>query len=81
MAVKKPICNYAGTKEELRLGDTIVGGGATGAPGNYVFMEGDQAVTGNYTLTAGKNAVSAGPISINDGISVTIPDGATWTVV
>jgi len=23
MAVKKPICNYSGTKEELRAGDSI----------------------------------------------------------
>lgn len=57
-----------------------IGGGATGAPGNSVFIENDQTVTGNYTLTAGKNAHSAGPISIADGIVVTIPTGAVWTI-
>ena len=58
-----------------------MGGGATGAPGNYAFVENDQTVTGNYTLTAGKNALSAGPISINTGVAVTVPTGATWSIV
>jgi hypothetical protein len=58
-----------------------IGGGATGAPGNAVFVENDQTVTGNYTLTSGKNAMSAGPISINAGVTVTVPTGATWTIV
>lgn len=58
-----------------------VGGGATGAPGNYVFNLNDQNVTGNYAIPAGKNALTAGPIMINNGVEVTIPDGSTWTVV
>jgi len=58
-----------------------VGGGATGGVGNPVFYENDQAVTVDYTLTSGKNAMSAGPITINSGITVTVPSGATWTIV
>ena len=58
-----------------------MGGGATGAPGNTVFFENDQTVTASYTLTTGKNAVSAGPITIADGVSVTIPTGSTWSIV
>lgn len=58
-----------------------LGGGATGAPGNPVFIENAQTVTGDYTITTGKNAVSAGPITINTGITVTIPTGSVWTVV
>jgi Phage T7 tail fibre protein len=58
-----------------------MGGGATGAPGNNVFVENDQTVTGSYTLTAGKNAMTAGPITIATGVTVTIPDGATWSVI
>lgn len=58
-----------------------MGGGATGAPGNAVFHENDQTVTADYTITSGKNAVSAGPITINTGITVTVPTGSTWTVV
>lgn len=58
-----------------------VGGGATGAPGNYVFNLNDQNVTGDYTIPAGKNAMTAGPITVNDGVTVTVPDGSVWTVV
>jgi hypothetical protein len=59
----------------------IVGAGATGGAGNYVFFENDQNVTVNYTLTSGKNAVSAGPITIDSGVTVTVPSGQTWTIV
>lgn len=58
-----------------------VGGGATGAPGNYVFNLNDQNVTGDYTIPVGKNAVTAGPITVNAGVTVTVSDGVTWTVV
>lgn len=58
-----------------------VGGGATGGGSNKVFYENDQTVTTNYTITAGKNAMSAGPITINAGITVTIGAGEVWTVV
>ncbi len=56
-------------------------GGATGGAGNPAFYENDIAVTADYIITTGKNAMSAGPISINNGVTVTIPDGSTWTVV
>lgn len=58
-----------------------VGGGATGAPGNAVFMENDTNVTADYTITTGKNAVSAGPITIDTGVTVTVPTGSVWTIV
>ena len=58
-----------------------VGGGATGAGGDQVFLENGQTVTTSYTLSTGKNAVSAGPITINSGAVVTVPTGATWVIV
>jgi hypothetical protein len=58
-----------------------IGGGATGGGSDDVFIENGQTVTTNYTLTAGKNAVSAGPITINSGITVTVPSGASWVIV
>lgn len=55
--------------------------GATGGGTDQVFFENDQTVTANYTITTNRNAVSAGPVSINSGITVTIPTGSTWVVV
>jgi hypothetical protein len=57
------------------------GGGASGFGANAVFYENDQQVTGSYTITANKNALSAGPITINSGVTVTIPNGSVWTIV
>ena len=53
----------------------------TGGTGNVVFYENDQTVTQNYTITSGKNAMSAGPITVNSGVTVTVPTGSTWTIV
>ena len=38
-------------------------------------------ITSNVTITTTYNAYSAGPITINDGVVVTINDGAYWSVV
>jgi len=57
------------------------GGGATGGRGNPIFYENDQTVTANYTIPSTKNAMSAGPITIDAGISVTISTGANWVIV
>lgn len=58
-----------------------VGGGATGGGSDEVFIENGQTVTTDYTLTTGKNAISAGPITINSGVTVTIPSGQNWVIV
>jgi len=53
---------------------------ASGA-NNDIFWENGQTVTSNYTITNGKNAMSAGPITINSGVTVTVGSGEAWTVV
>ena len=58
-----------------------IGGGATGGGADTVFFENNNAVTTNYELTANKNAVSAGPITINSGVTVTVPSGQSWVIV
>lgn len=58
-----------------------VGGGATGGGSDEVFFENGQTVTTNYTITDGKNAMSAGPITINSGVTVTIGTGEVWTIL
>ena len=55
--------------------------GAVGGAGNYVFWENDQVVSVNYTITSGKNAGSFGPVTVNSGVTVTIPSNSTWTIV
>jgi hypothetical protein len=57
------------------------GSGATGGGTNQVFFQNDQTVTTNYTITSSKNAGTFGPITVNSGVTVTVPSGSVWTVV
>lgn len=59
----------------------VAGGGATGAGGDDVFYENGQIVNNTYTITSGKNAMSAGPITVASGVTVTVPTGSVWTIV
>ena len=54
-----------------------IGGGAE----DGVFYENEQAVSSSYTIVSTKNAMTAGPITINDGVTVTIETGARWVVL
>ena len=63
------------------LSNLPAGAPVGGASTNTVFFENDTAVAVNYQVTSGKNAMSAGPISINAGIAVTVPSGSSWTIV
>jgi len=59
-----------------------VGGiGATGGGVDAVFYENSQEVTTDYTITSGKSASSTGPITVNTGITVTIPSGSRWVIL
>tara|TARA_S200002703_G_C3801022_1_gene247562 strand:- start:1432 stop:2397 length:966 start_codon:yes stop_codon:yes gene_type:complete len=57
------------------------GGGATGGGSDAVFHNNDQTVTTNYSIPSGQNSMSAGPITINSGVTVTVPSGSEWTIV
>jgi hypothetical protein len=58
-----------------------VGGGATGGGPDEIFVENGQTVTTNYSIPSLKNAMSTGPISVNSGITVTVPTGSRWVVI
>lgn len=55
-------------------------GGATGGGNDAVFYLNSNKVTQNFTLPAGQNAHSAGPIELQPGVSVEIPAGQSWTI-
>lgn len=40
-----------------------------------------QTIAENYTIASGDNGLSAGPVTVNSGITVTISSGSVWTVV
>ena len=58
-----------------------IGGGARGGSTDDVFYENSQIITTSYTVTSNKNAMSAGPITINSGAVITVPSGSRWIVM
>lgn len=56
-------------------------GGAAGGGSDQVFYENDNTVTTDYSITANRNAISAGPITVNSGVTVTIPATSNWVIV
>lgn len=59
---------------------SVIGGASVGGVDD-VFYENSQVVTSDYTITSGKNAMSAGPITVADGVTVTVPNGSVWSIV
>ena len=62
---------------------TVANGIAQAAGGgtDNVFYENDLTINSNYTLSSNSNAVTAGPVTISDGVTVSVPDNSTWVVV
>jgi hypothetical protein len=54
-------------------------GSASGASG--AIYESNKTISANYTISTNKNGMSAGPITISSGVSVTVPSGSRWVVV
>jgi len=80
--------NFVGTGNTVKynaatatIDVAISGGGAVGTGTDSVFYENDQTVTLDYSIGAGKNAMSAGPIAIAANKTVTIPSGSEWSIV
>lgn len=53
----------------------------TGGGTDQVFIQNDQSVTADYTISASKNAMSTGPVTINPGVTVTVSPGARYVVI
>ena len=89
----RPTANIAGTVRyntdfgSLEAYDAVLNiwrpaSGATGGnSNNRVFFENSTNVTSDYTITTGFNAGTFGPVTVNNGVTVTIPANSVWTVV
>ena len=57
------------------------GGSGGGASAGGAVYENNQNITQNYTMTTGKNGMSAGNVTVDSGVTVTIPSGSRWVIV
>ena len=80
--------NFVGTGNTVKYNASsatidiaISGGGAVGTGTDRIFFESDQTVTQSFTISAGKNAMAAGPLAVASGQTITIPSGSELTIV
>ena len=88
--VQAPINDVANKQATLVSGTNIktLNGGSIVGSGNLivgaqqdVFYENSQTVSSRYTITTNKSAMSAGPVTLNSSVPVTIPSGSRWVIV
>jgi hypothetical protein len=49
--------------------------------GGMGYIENSALITVSSTINAGNNAISGGPVTVDTGVSVTVPSGSRWTIV
>jgi hypothetical protein len=50
-------------------------------PNTFAIQLNEQTISENYNINSGYNGVSAGPITIASGITVTVASGSSWSIV
>ena len=65
----------AASGEATGLKWALAAAGATGGGTDQVFYENSRIMTTNYTITSSKSASTVGPLTINSGVTLTIPSG------
>lgn len=90
-----PASNLTGTVADARIstltasklsgalpaidGSNLTGIASTVAGG--AIYENSQTISATHTIPVGSNGMSAGPVTINNGVSLTISTGSTYTIV
>jgi hypothetical protein len=63
------------------LGNSQLGANTNSTNVGVPIIENSPTISTSYSISTGSNALSAGPITIADGITVVIPDGSVWTIL
>lgn len=72
-------CDYPATQSVYK--DSLNDATAPQMVASNGLLVNSQTVAASYTIASGNNAVSAGPVSVASGITVTVSSGSTWVVV
>lgn len=72
---------YNSTTAEFEGYTTAWGSIGGGASAGGAIYENTDDITADYTITAGSNGMSVGPMTIAAGVTVTIPSGQRWVIL
>ena len=56
-----------------------IGAGGGGGPSGPILQTA-QVISTNITLTSGYNGLSVGPVEVANGVTVEVPQNATWAI-
>lgn len=65
---------------QAQLTGLVLGGAGSGSTGSFGFQHPNTIAT-DQSVIVGNNAVSAGPVTIDSGVTVTVPSGSVWSIV
>jgi len=80
LKVNSPTNGYVLTAQSGNTGGMTWAEAASGNTTTNGLYEMANTIASNYTIGNNNNAISAGPITINSNISVTVPSGSTWVI-
>lgn len=72
---KDVFCDYPAKQSAFEYQGCVQTGGTSGIYTHPTTISADATIATNY------NGMSAGPISVASGVTVTVPSGSVWTVV
>ena len=78
-ATISPDWDVVATSEGVSVGGSDPSGGGGAVDG--IFYENNQNVTQDHTIVATKNAMTTGPLVIDNGVTVTVESGARWVII
>ena len=82
-----PYQSAAGTTVQLAAGTAgqFLKSNGAAAPSwsapSSIILENSKTIAANYTIGAGNNGLSVGPVTINSGVTVTVGSGQRWLVL
>ena len=74
------VANTALQNTNVTLAGNLTSTGAV-TLNKFPFYESTATIAYDYTINTGMNAMTPGPVTLNSGVTVTVPSGSTWTVV
>ena len=67
---------YTGDGSALTGIEAAAGGGT-----DHAFLETDNTINSNYSISSNRNAMTVGPVTVASGATITVPSGQRWIIM